>query len=186
MEIEQLSTNRLLLRKIDIELISHIYSNYSDHKLIEFLGLKSKSNLEEEKNKYNQGLWTYNKKFLYFQLIKKQNNEIIGWCGYHTWYTDHNRAEIGYGIFEDSNKKKGYMKEALSKIINYGFLEMKLNRIEAFIGPENTGSKKLVENLKFVKEGLLKSHYVKYDIAEDSLVYALLRKHYIPSVDKIY
>ncbi|MDR6749032.1 RimJ/RimL family protein N-acetyltransferase [Bacillus pumilus] len=48
------------------------------------------------------------------------------------------------------------MKEAIAAVLRYGFQEMKLNRIEAIIDPENTSSIKLVEMLYFVKEGLLR------------------------------
>ncbi len=43
----------------------------------------------------------------YHQLIDKKTNKVIGWCGFHTWYTDHNRAEIGYGLFDDNYIIKG-------------------------------------------------------------------------------
>jgi len=46
---------------------------------------------------------------------------VIGWCGFHTWYTDHHRAEIGYGIYKDEFKKQGFMTEALEAVLEYGF-----------------------------------------------------------------
>lgn len=55
---------------------------------------------------------------------------------------------------------------------------MKLNRIEAFIGPKNQASIKLINKLNFVKEGHLREHYSENNRIEDSIVYSLLRKEY--------
>ena len=108
----------------------------------------------------------------------KKSGNNIGWCGYHLWYTEHQRAEIGY-VMEDNNfRGKGLMTEAMRLIISYGFKEMNLNRIEALIEPNNTPSLKLAENFQFVKEGHMRDHYIKNGIAEDSLIYALLKKDY--------
>ena len=41
------------------------------------------------------------------------------------------------------------MSEALSAILAFGFGEMELNRIEAFVMPENTASINLLEKLGF-------------------------------------
>lgn len=53
---------------------------------------------------------------------------------------------------------------------------MKLHRIEAFIGPHNLPSQKLVQKMGFKKEGLLREHYCKKGVVEDSIVFSLLRR----------
>ncbi|WP_020568376.1 GNAT family N-acetyltransferase [Neolewinella persica] len=178
MEVEELATCRLKLRKLTPEVFDYIYRDFSEKKQLAFLGLKSTVELKVEKNKYEKGLWTHNKRFLYFQLLDQKCMKIIGWCGYHTWYLDHERAEIGYGLFDDKYKRKGLMSEAMYPIIEYGFKQMRLNRIEAFIGPKNEASIKLINKFNFVKEGQLREHYRENDRAEDSIVYSLLRKEY--------
>jgi len=70
------------------------------------------------------------------------------------------------------------MTEAFQKIIHYGFDVMKLNRIEAFVSPQNEASIKLLKKFNFVEEGLLRKHYFKNNIMEDSLVCSLLRSEY--------
>jgi ribosomal-protein-alanine N-acetyltransferase len=72
------------------------------------------------------------------------------------------------------------MKEAVAPVIRYGFEQMQLNRIEAFIGSANEASQRLVKALGFREEGLLRKHYIKDGIAEDSLVFGLLRSEYQP------
>lgn len=175
---EILTTNRLLLRKLSPETFDFIYHNYSDEELLVFLGLNTNEALAIEKEKHRKGLSTFNKSFCYFQVLDKTTERIIGWCGYHTWYLDHNRAEIGYGLFDDTFKQKGLMSEAMKTILDYGFKTMKLHRVEAFIGKENEASISLVRKFGFTKEGLLREHYNKNGVMEDSLVFGLLKHEY--------
>jgi [ribosomal protein S5]-alanine N-acetyltransferase len=179
MTFEYLNTSRLLLRKLSPETVDYIYKNYTNKQLIAFLGLKDEVQLAIEKVKFESGLTTFNKSFLYFQLLDKKSEAVVGWCGFHTWYLDHHRAEIGYGLFDESLKNNGIMTEALKVIIEYGFNQMKLNRIEAFVGTKNIPSLKLMEKFSFTKEGILRKHYLKNTILEDSVVYSLLKEEYI-------
>lgn len=177
MDFEIIETNRLTLRKITPQVMEAIH-DLTDSEMMNVLGLKSSADLDREKEKYEKGMSTYNKSFLYFQLLDKETQLIIGWCGYYTWYLDHDRAELGYWLYLDEVKQKGLMTEALHVIINFGFHEMKLNRIEAFVSENNVPSLKLLKRYKFKQEGILREHYIAKVKAEDSLVFALLKKDY--------
>ncbi len=178
MHFEILHTEHLSLRKITPEVFDYIYKAFSAEAQMDFLGLPTREALEKEKEKYRKGLSTFNKSFLYFQVIDKKTEKIIGWCGFHTWYLDHDRAEIGYALFGENSRRKGIMSEAFKPIIDYGFHKMNLNRIEAFISPSNTPSVRLVQKFGFNQEGLLYEHYQKDQILEDSAVFSLLRRNY--------
>lgn len=178
MKFEETVTDRLILRKFTQKIFDTIYADMSQEEQLDVLGLNSIEKLLEEKEKYKEGLSTYNKKFLYHQLIDKKASTIIGWCGFHTWYIDHNRAEIGYGLFDDHYKSRGMMSEAIVSIVDYGFKNMNLERIEAFVSPSNEPSIRLLERMKFKKEGFLKHHYFHNSKTEDSIVFALLKSEY--------
>jgi len=66
------------------------------------------------------------------------------------------------------------MTEALEAVLEYGFENMKLNRVEALIAEYNIPSLKLLQRFNFQKEGVLRAHYYVDGIAEDSSMYALL------------
>ena len=174
MVIKELHTGRLTLRAITPEVYDYIYANMDDNSIIAFLGLASEEALQKEKKKYRQGLATHNRKFINFLMIDKQTHAIIGACGFHTWFPDHRRAEIGYSLYNDIHKRKGLMTEALNAVLKYGFETMNLHRVEALIGRENTASLKLVSNFNFKQEGVLREHYVVNGIPEDSLAFSLL------------
>ncbi len=179
--LETLSTPRLSLRKLTPDIFDFIYANYSDDELMLFLGLHSPDVLGIEKEKHSKGLSTFNKSFCYFKILDRVSGNVIGWCGYHTWYLDHNRAEIGYGLYEDHYKQKGIMSEAMNAILDYGFERMRLHRVEALIGKDNEASQKLAKKFGFQFEGNLREHYFTNNTMEDSLVFGLLRHEYTPT-----
>lgn len=184
MEYTELHTDRLILRKVSPEVVDYVYKNLTDLQLIDFFGLKSANDLSVEKEKYRAGLSAFNTTFLYFIIIEKKSLKVIGWCGYHTWFTKHNRAELGYALYNDSIKKQGLMTEALNDIIQYGFNVMKLHRIEALTSDYNIASIKTLAKFGFVKEGILREHYLVNDIMENSVMFSLL-KHEYSSVKKL-
>ena len=149
-------------------------STYKDDSIKKYFGIVSTVELEQEKIRYRQGMTMAGRSFLYFHILDKSTSEVMGWCGYHTWFVQHRRAEIGYVMNEERYKGKGYMKEALPEIINYGFATMNLHRIEALISPGNEPSLRLVNRLGFTKEGLLREHYLKNGKHEDSIFFSLL------------
>lgn len=173
-EFEFLATERMDLRKIDSDVHYWAFQTYSDQELIRFFGLDSPERLEEEKDRFRKGMTTFNKEFLYFQLLCRDTNHVLGWCGFHTWYTNHHRAELGYTLFDETLRGQGYMREALQPVIEYGFKNMHLHRIEAMVSPVNEPSLKLLTNQGFTREGYLREHYLHHGRYEDSLVFSLL------------
>jgi ribosomal-protein-alanine N-acetyltransferase len=176
MKFETIKTKRLTLRKLTPEAYKFIFENYSEPELRTFLGITSDEAFLKEKTKYEAGYTTYNRSVLLFQLIENDSQTVIGGCGFHNWYLDHKRAELGYALPNEDFKKKGIMSEALIAVIDYGFNKMGLHRIEALVGTGNTASLRLLEKNNFTKEGLLRQHYFVNNQYEDSLVFSLLKK----------
>lgn len=175
---ETIDTERLILRKLTPAIYRQIFDTLPDAEIITVLGLADAEALEKEKQKYRNGLSTYNRSFVNFQILDKSSRQILGACGFHTWYTEHARAEIGYALHSDESKSKGIMSEAMKAVVHYGFEHMRLNRIEAMIGPANIPSLKLAAKFGFKEEGRLRGHYCKKGIMEDSVVFGLLREEY--------
>ncbi len=176
-EAFELETPRLFLRKVTMDSYDDIFRE-SVAEQMKFFGARTDKDLEVWVNRYEGGMTTFNKKFLIFHLIDKEAMINIGWCGYHTWYTDHDRAELGYVMENKAYRQRGLMGEALELIIRYGFEKMNLNRIEAFTFYENIASTKLLLRFGFQKEGVMREHYVANGIAEDSVIYSLLKSEF--------
>ena len=173
-----LETPRLWLKELNPENVAELYTNYSDEDIITFLGLTTTEQLEKEKDKFRGGLTTFRLSFKNFLMVEKASGRVIGMGGWHTIYTLHHRAELGYALNDDADKGKGYMTEAIAAWLKYGFEVMKLNRMEALVGSENIPSLKLVKRFGFVQEGIMRSHYLRNGIMEDSVIFSLLRDEY--------
>jgi ribosomal-protein-alanine N-acetyltransferase len=178
MNFELLNTEDLTLRKLTPEVYTFVHTHYDDKKLAEFFGFSSREEIIKSRAKHSMGMSTFNRSFVNFQLMDKSSGEIIGGCGFHTWYFEHQRAEIGYDLKFDSYKRKGLMTQALKLVLDYGFTSMDLNRVEACIGPKNDASIALVKKFGFVQEGLMRQHYKKDTGIEDSIMFSLLRSEY--------
>lgn len=178
MTFETIETERLLIQKLDSETMNQIFELNNDDEIKKILGITTDEDFDRQKKIHQQGYQSYNRKMLNFQIVEKQSSVIIGNCGFHTWNSQHHRAEIGYALNADEFKNKGFMKEAVEKVLEFGFEEMQLNRIEALIDENNIPSKKLLDYFGFTREGNLRGHYLVDGIFEDSVLYSLLQSEY--------
>ena len=178
MQFETIHTPRLLLRKITPEVYRFVFTHYTEEELQRFFGFHTEEDRLKEHERFEKGVSTFNKSFAMFQLLDNISGKVIGSCGYHTWYLEHRRAEVGYALTNDEFKQKGLMKEALGAVLQYGFNVMNLHRVEAFVAPENEPSLKLVRHFAFTQEGHLREHYFKNGVVEDSIVFSLLQSEY--------
>lgn len=173
-----IETERLLLKELTPELYDYMFANWEETVIMTYLGSPNEQDFELEKEKYRKGLTSYYLSFKNFLMVEKATGIVIGKIGFHTWKAVHSRAEIGYGLYREHHKRKGYMTEAMLPILRYGFEHMDLNRVEAFASPLNTPSIRLIEKNGFINEGLLRQHYGKNGVAEDSAVYGLLKPEF--------
>ncbi|BCG59452.1 hypothetical protein PUR_28770 [Paenibacillus sp. URB8-2] len=90
---------------------------------------------------------------------------------------NHYKAEIGYELTPEY-WRQGYMTEVIQKIIEFGFNNLGLNRIEAFVEPENVGSRKVLEKIGLSEEGTLKEHFYWRNRFVETVIYAILKKDY--------
>ena len=103
---------------------------------------------------------------------------LIGHCSLFNLNAQCRRAEIGYGLAFDA-WGHGYMHEALTAVLNYGFTEIALNRVEADIDPRNAASAKTLERLGFQNEGFRRERWVVDGEVSDSGLYGLLRRDWL-------
>jgi ribosomal-protein-alanine N-acetyltransferase len=100
---------------------------------------------------------------------------LVGTCGLFSWNRGWRKCTLGYELARAA-EGQGYMSEALSTVINWGWSEMALNRIEAQVHPENMKSISLLENLGFVAEGKLRQVGFWGGSFHDMVQYSLLNQ----------
>jgi ribosomal-protein-alanine N-acetyltransferase len=82
-------------------------------------------------------------------------------------------CHLGYQI-DQRQVNQGFITEALRRAIDYAFDDMKLHRIEANIMPRNLRSRRVVEKLGFVEEGVAKQYLKINGVWEDHIHCVLL------------
>jgi ribosomal-protein-alanine N-acetyltransferase len=112
-------------------------------------------------------------------IIAKEDNCFIGTCGYQAWQRSL-RGELGFDLGR-ACWGKGLMGEALKSILAYGFEEVGLNRIEAFVDPSNERSIHLINRTGFHREGLLREFGYWKGRFWDQICYAMLKRDWTGS-----
>lgn len=175
-EFPVLDTERFRLRKIELTDASNMYSYFSQDRVTEFYDLETFSSKQQAVELIESLLFRYqSRKQIRWGIARKENNELIGTCGFHALEKDHFKAEIGYELHPDY-WGSGVMAEVIAKVVNYGFNEMGLNRIEAFYDPLNHASRRVLEKNGFEFEGILRKRFFEKGKFVDAAISALLKE----------
>lgn len=174
-------TKNLILRSLDIEDLI-VLKNYllENQDFMKEWSPTTDSSFYENENLekiiFDEIKQNENKSALKLHLFLKKENKLIGSISLsNIVYGPFLSCFLGYKLHKDY-LKKGYMSEALEKIINIAFDEFKLHRIEANIIPKNIASQKLVQKFGFENEGLSKKYLKINGVWEDHYHYVLLNK----------
>lgn len=178
MKFPVLESDRLILRQLTSNDAPELFAYLTKDLVTEFYDINNLTKLEEAETIINY----WNDKFHAAELIRwgitlKNDDRIIGTCGFHKWIKHHHKAEIGCELSPE-HWKKGYMTEALSVIINYGFIELELNRMEALHHSENKNTRKILDIFQFQKEGTLYEYFYKNEKYIDVVINSLLKKNW--------
>lgn len=85
----------------------------------------------------------------------------------------HRSGDVGFAL-NDEFSGKGYMTEAVSRVLQIGFEELGLNRIWATADVSNTASWRLMERVGMQREGLLRQDKLVRGAWRDSYFYSIL------------
>lgn len=172
-----LETERLLLRQVNTTDVNAILSLRSNDEVMKYIPRPYLKNEEEAleliemfDTKIENGLGiNWGIAFL------EQPEKILGIIGHYRLIPEHYRAEVGYMLFPEYNGR-GIISEALKKVVEYGFKEMKLHSIEAILDPGNIGSEKVLLKNGFIKEAhLIENEYYEGRFL-DTMIYSILNK----------
>ena len=172
----EITTERLLLRRLVRGDIDAIFKLRSDEKVMRFIGkipMTSQSEALEFIDRVNESIET-NFGITWAMALKENPADLIGTIGHWRLIKEHFRAEVGY-MLSPRHWRKGIMKEALIKVVDFGFDKMQLHSIEAHINPANTASAAILESTGFLKEGYFKEHFFFNGEFSDTAIYSKIK-----------
>ncbi len=161
-KIPSLDTPRLLLRRMkpcdceDMYEYSHLadttkYLTWSEHPD----RLYTRRYLEYIQKQYSRG------EFFDWAITLKESGKMIGTCGFTSFDLPNNSAEVGY-VVNPSYHGNGYAPEALRRVLDFGFMELNLHRIQARYMDGNAASRRVMDKCGMRYEGVSRaSMYIK-------------------------
>jgi ribosomal-protein-alanine N-acetyltransferase len=172
-----LETDRLILRRITTADANAVFRLRSNPETMKYVprplavtiddALAHIANIEE-KIVLNSGInWA---------ITLKGSPDFIGIIGNFRIEFENYRAEIGYMLLPEFNGQ-GIVSEAIARVVQYGFEEMKLHSIEAIIDPDNIASARVLEKNHFVREAHLKENEFYNGQFLDTVIYSILNSN---------
>ena len=154
--LPELTTRRLILRKIAVENTADMYSYASLESVTKYLLWTPHLNMHETKGYIEYLQREYRKgNYADWGITYKENNVFIGTIGFANIDTDNNSGEIGY-VLNPQYHHKGIMTEALTRVLEFAFGTLSLHRVQLRIMEGNEPSVKLAERMGFTYEGTLR------------------------------
>jgi ribosomal-protein-alanine N-acetyltransferase len=169
-----LETQNLLLRAIRAEDAEDLYTIFADKEVMRHYDLYPFETPEEADDLIEFFAESFElEKGIRWGITRKGEQKILGTCGYVV--LRRYRGEIGYELAQ-AYWRQGIMSEALPAIINFGFQQLDLNRIEALVMQENAASAGLLTKLGFTEEGILREYDYFKESFHDLRCFSLLRR----------
>jgi ribosomal-protein-alanine N-acetyltransferase len=170
-----LHTERLILRKVVPEDAPDIFVMRSDAEVMRYIPRPIAQVVDDVLpvlGMMTEGLDKGAK--INWGITEKGTDKVIGMVGFVNTKFEHFRAELGYSLTR-SYHRQGIMREAVLRVIQYGFEEMKLHTIEAIIEAENVASGGLLESVGFRKEAYFREDFYFNGGFRNSIHYGLLQ-----------
>jgi len=174
--IKVIKGQKVLLRQLKVSDVTQRYVDWlNDPEVNYFLSVRdTHQNMDMVKQYVLSYEGASNKCLL--GIFDKQSNLHIGNITFSTVDWKNGTAVTGIAIGDKSYWRGGYATEALSLVVDFSFLKLKLHRLEAGISVNNIPSQKLFKKGGFVQEGILKDREKFGSEYVDVLMVGLLNK----------
>jgi [ribosomal protein S5]-alanine N-acetyltransferase len=176
-----LETSRLLLRDIAMNHLDDIFQIRSNFEVTKYNIGSEYTSPQQAKDLIESMIDDFQqKKALRWGIVKKEdpNQRVVGMIGFNYWNTVDHRGSVGFDL-KHSEWGQGLMQESLERVLEFGFVEMKMNRIEAMASAENDLSIKLLKKVGFVVEGIQREQYYENEGYHDLVCFALLKREWL-------
>ena len=174
--VPTLETDRLILRRITMKDAPDVFLYSKDREVARHVLWNAETTLREAKDYCRFMIRNYrNDKPSSWGIVLKETGHLVGTIGYMDYNEEHASVEVGYSLAKWL-WNKGYMTEALSRIIHYTFDTMDVNRIEAQHEVTNPSSGHVMEKCGMKKEGLLRERLYNKGRFVDVSLYSILKK----------
>lgn len=180
----ELETDRIRLRKLDLNDSQDIYEYGLDKNVSKYVMWKQYESEEDAKTYIQSVLNSYEKgNFNIWGIEYKEENKVIGTIDFMSYSEKHKKTDLGY-VLNRSYWNKGLMTEAVKAVVKYAFEILELNKVGAKAIDLNVGSYTVMEEAGMTNEGVSRDDCFKNDIFYDIVNYSILKSEYINNKEK--
>ncbi len=150
-------SERLLYRPIEISDANALFELDSNPNVHQYLGNNPVTSIDEVLGYINSIQQQYITNGIgRFAAVLKETNEVIGWAGIKFITEPENNHvnfyDLGYRL-QEKHWRKGYALEAAKAWLDYGFNEMKIQKMYASAHVDNLGSNIILQRIGMVQNG---------------------------------
>lgn len=175
-------TERLFLRQLRLDDAEEIFELRTNEIVNKHLDRAKATSIEDAKEFIEKITYNVNAgQSLFWAICFKDQPKLVGTICLWNFSEEENKAETGYELLPEFHGK-GIMNEAFSKVIEFGFLTLKLESIEAWTTLQNDGSIKVLERNCFQRNHGLESKINRAVEGPDLIIYSLSKKMFTRQV----
>jgi [ribosomal protein S5]-alanine N-acetyltransferase len=98
------------------------------------------------------GIWSEG--FGRLLICENESGRTVGTIRYGQDHSYHNGLELGYLIFDEGDRGKGFATEAVRLLVQHLFATRTIHRIQISFFPENEASRLVAQKCGFIREGI--------------------------------
>ena len=173
---KKLEGNKIYLSPLSLD-DAELYTKWlNDRKVTDGLNCTNKiTNIESEKEWITKSL----EKCSYtFAIVLNDNDMLIGNCGIMNYDGINRTATLGIFIGEEENRGKGYGKEAIELLLEYGFNTLNLHNINLEVFAFNENAISCYKKLGFKECGRRHECYFLNGKYHDEIMMEILEDDY--------
>jgi RimJ/RimL family protein N-acetyltransferase len=151
---------------------------FADAETTRYLAVRAPFSRAMEEKWFDSMLEQQGKGGYHFVICLLGDDRAIGTAGFHHVNQEDGHASFGISIGEKAEWSKGYGTDALRAICDFGFGQLRLERIELDVYEPNVRAQRSYEKAGFVTEGTLRHAHFSDGTYHDVLRMSLLREEW--------
>lgn len=176
-----LETRRLILRTVSIDDVDDMVEMQNDEVVLKYNCMKPMNHDE-----MRESLLTLQTEDQNIVLYHKDDRKVIGFIDLSPDSLRYGVKSLTLSFYLNTNyTSKGFMSEALRKVIEHAFQTLRLDVVSARAFLPNDASNRLLTHLGFIQEGTLRHAIQGYrGIIYDDCLYSMTKDDFILSHDE--
>lgn len=178
LKMPSLETERLVLRKLDQKDLGDIVA-WEESPSVQSAEIQAQEFLDycfREYREWGFGPWG---------MLLKETGAIVGNCGFPHIIFEKLCGEVNYYI-APGHRGKGLAPEALKALLQFGFEDLELARIQARCEPDNLSSERVMLKAGMKYEGWIEHAPHSKEPSPKQKLYAILRRDFNQAADGVH